>query len=167
MQPDQSTPHPTVMDGFFGNAPSDSSPDTARNSRSSPTSLTPNEGTRDSPPEAYIAKVDNGQIKKRGRKGHSKSRTGCFNCKRARIKVIYALSDVEGYQLMLQHSARKTALRVTTVHIAVFNANGLRYKSTKSGSLYEIRCQRLPFQQILGQRYQSSQCKISDSSNIS
>jgi hypothetical protein len=24
---------------------------------------------------------------KRGRKGHSKSRTGCFNCKRARIKV--------------------------------------------------------------------------------
>ena len=23
----------------------------------------------------------------RGRKGHSKSRTGCYNCKRARIKV--------------------------------------------------------------------------------
>lgn len=27
------------------------------------------------------------QRKRRGRKGHSKSRRGCFNCKRARIKV--------------------------------------------------------------------------------
>lgn len=122
-----------MMDGFFGNAPSDSSPDTAGESSSSRNSLTPNEGTRDSPPDAYIAKVDNGQIKKRGRKGHSKSRTGCFNCKRARIKVIYPINDVEGYKLMLQHSARKIAPRVTTVHIVVFNANGPRYKSTKSG----------------------------------
>jgi hypothetical protein len=33
---------------------------------------------------------------KRGRKGHRKSRTGCLNCKRARIKVsckLYSLSD--------------------------------------------------------------------------
>ena len=27
--------------------------------------------------------------RKRGRKGHSKSRTGCFNCKKARIKVLH------------------------------------------------------------------------------
>ncbi|KAH8791000.1 hypothetical protein F5882DRAFT_400844 [Hyaloscypha sp. PMI_1271] len=74
------------MDGFFGNTQADSSPDISRTSSSSRVSLTPNDTTRESPPEAPIAKADSGQIKKRGRKGHSKSRTGCFNCKKARIK---------------------------------------------------------------------------------
>ncbi|KAE9377595.1 hypothetical protein N431DRAFT_434776 [Stipitochalara longipes BDJ] len=74
------------MDGFFGNPQSDDSPDTLRHSSSSGFSLTPNELMRASPPEAPATKADRGEIKKRGRKGHSKSRTGCFNCKRARIK---------------------------------------------------------------------------------
>jgi hypothetical protein len=121
------------MDGFFGNTPSDSSPDTARNSGSSRTSLTPNEATRESPPEAHIAKADNGQIKKRGRKGHSKSRTGCFNCKKARIKVIFTTINVEDVQLMFPSSAKKIAPRVTIVHTVGFNANGPRCKLTKLG----------------------------------
>jgi hypothetical protein len=121
------------MDGFFGNAPSDSSPDTAMNSGSSRMSLTPNEATRESPPEAHIAKADNGQIKKRGRKGHSKSRTGCFNCKKARIKVMFTTIDVQDLRLMLPSSARKIGPRVIIVLTVVSNANGPRCKLTKLG----------------------------------
>jgi len=93
------TPHPTKMDGFFGNASSDDSPDTLRHSSSSGLSLTPNEVPKESAPEASIPKSDSGQVKKRGRKGHSKSRTGCFNCKRARIKVLWAFIVLYAFSL--------------------------------------------------------------------
>jgi len=98
------------MDGFFGNTQADSSPDNLRTSSSSRVSLTPNDTTRESPPEAPIAKADSGQIKKRGRKGHSKSRTGCFNCKKARIKVIYTDYMPQAPQLMSDPVQGKPAL---------------------------------------------------------
>jgi hypothetical protein len=90
-----STPHPTKMEGFFQTTPPSASPDTLRFSESSQSSFTPNEAARESPPEAHVAKPDDGHVKKRGRKGHSKSRTGCFNCKKARIKVMHIILPMQ------------------------------------------------------------------------
>jgi len=47
-------------------------------------SITPNDCPRESSSEGRTSAQ---QAKRRGRKGHTKSRKGCFNCKRARIKV--------------------------------------------------------------------------------
>jgi hypothetical protein len=49
-------------------------------------SLTPNEYSRDSVSDLRTSTIAN-QNKRKGRKGHTKSRKGCYNCKRARIKV--------------------------------------------------------------------------------
>lgn len=51
-----------------------------------PTPNTAHLTPQDSPPSVNKAS-EAAMPKKRGRKGHSKSRAGCFNCKKARIKV--------------------------------------------------------------------------------
>jgi hypothetical protein len=71
--------------------------------------------------------------KKRGRKGHSKSRTGCFNCKKARIKVLHTSPLISAGRAELYYSARKIDRHVTTAATAVFTANGPRFRSTRSG----------------------------------
>lgn len=50
-------------------------------------------GTEQSSGDHYGLRVSDeldNQTKKKGRKGHSKSRRGCYNCKRARIKVSHS-----------------------------------------------------------------------------
>ncbi|KAH7407986.1 hypothetical protein BKA64DRAFT_706389 [Cadophora sp. MPI-SDFR-AT-0126] len=63
---------------------SDESPATLQSS--SHFGITPQSQVWGSPPDIEITKSEDGNVKKRGRKGHTKSRTGCYNCKRARIK---------------------------------------------------------------------------------
>jgi hypothetical protein len=132
-QLNDSKPHSTKMENFFQITPQGASPHTLRLSGSSRTSSTPNDTTRESPPEAHVAKPDDGHVKKRGRKGHSKSRTGCFSCKRARIKARHYILHMQDLQLMQKSSARKIDHRVTIVHTEDCNANGPRFRSTKSG----------------------------------
>jgi len=67
------------MEVFSQSTPSDVSSETLL--ASSQFSSTPSE------PQTENVVDHDPQEKKRGRKGHTKSRTGCFNCKRARIKV--------------------------------------------------------------------------------
>ncbi|KAG4442101.1 hypothetical protein IFR05_002387 [Cadophora sp. M221] len=66
------------------NTPSDDSPETLR--ASSQFTITPHSQQWRTPSDVGTVKSEDGSVKKRGRKGHTKSRTGCFNCKRARIK---------------------------------------------------------------------------------
>ena len=61
----------------------------------------------------------------RGRKGHTKSRAGCLNCKKARIKVQYSILKIQititevSLAESLLFSARKISLRATTVPIGI------------------------------------------------
>lgn len=55
-------------------------------------------------------------VKKPGRKKHTKSRTGCLGCKRARIKVCRDSSACRAERLT-QYSARRTARLVIIVPI--------------------------------------------------
>lgn len=64
---------------------SGSRPEIARSS--SHFSAASNRQPRESPPHPKTSKSKDGHLAKRGRKGHTKSRKGCFNCKRARVKV--------------------------------------------------------------------------------
>lgn len=77
-----STPHHTNMEGFWNGASSDGSSETMDSTHFS---VTPNESHRTSSSETPTN--EDSRVKKRGRKGHTKSRAGCFNCKKARIKV--------------------------------------------------------------------------------
>jgi hypothetical protein len=56
-------------------------------------STTPNGSANEVPSNIEVSRAEDVGVKKRGRKGHSKSRAGCLNCKRARIKVHYIVSD--------------------------------------------------------------------------
>ncbi|KAH7356409.1 hypothetical protein BKA65DRAFT_579287 [Rhexocercosporidium sp. MPI-PUGE-AT-0058] len=66
------------------NTPSDVSSETLPSA--SQFAVTPQSQHWRSPSEIDVAKSAEGSVRKRGRKGHTKSRTGCLNCKRARIK---------------------------------------------------------------------------------
>lgn len=72
------------------------------------------------------------QARRRGRKGHTKSRTGCYNCKKARIKVCSHSKSWSGERLII-FSAKKTAHHVITVPTGVSNATGQTSRSIKSG----------------------------------
>jgi hypothetical protein len=63
-------------------------------------STTPNGSGNEAPSNVEVPKAEDVGAKKRGRKGHSKSRAGCLNCKRARIKVHYIVSDLVENQLI-------------------------------------------------------------------
>jgi hypothetical protein len=128
-----STPHTAkTMDLFMQDSPSDASSETVHST--SLFAVTPNEQAGQSPP-SQSAPSEPAQPRKRGRKGHSKSRTGCFKCKRARIKVRDRNFVRMGKQawLMGRFSARRIAQNVTTVPTAASNASGPTSKSTKSG----------------------------------
>jgi hypothetical protein len=83
-------PQTTIMDLVITgmpdmqDTPSDSSLELLRNEC---LSLTPNDLPRVSTPQDQVTKIDAREMIRRGRKGRTKSRTGCLNCKRARIKV--------------------------------------------------------------------------------
>jgi hypothetical protein len=70
--------------------PTDTSPTTISLKSHSSSTLSPQEATKMTPPYLSPPRQEDGssrKVEKRGRKGHTKSRTGCINCKRARIKV--------------------------------------------------------------------------------
>ncbi|KAK0099353.1 hypothetical protein ONS95_003574 [Cadophora gregata] len=71
------------MDTFL-RTPSDDSPGTLRSP--SHFGITPQSQISSTSSDVEVPRSDDGSVRKRGRKGHTKSRTGCFNCKRARIK---------------------------------------------------------------------------------
>jgi hypothetical protein len=56
-------------------------------------SIAPNGSANEALSNVEVSRAEDVGVKKRGRKGHSKSRAGCLNCKRARIKVHFIVSD--------------------------------------------------------------------------
>jgi hypothetical protein len=58
----------------------------------------------------------------RSRKGHKKSRGGCFNCKKRKIKVWPPICETQLGHL-IGHSAKRTNLHATTVPRRISNAN--------------------------------------------
>jgi hypothetical protein len=75
---------PRAMDVAMQNSPSDSSLGTLQDDNISSSA---NDPVGISPPQDFGGRSDTSEKKKLGRKGRTKSRTGCFNCKKARIKV--------------------------------------------------------------------------------
>lgn len=97
-------------------------------SRSSSQSLKSQSGAEQNlAPGMDSSQNDRARIKK-GRKGHSKSRTGCLNCKKARIKVCWIdinLLETNSPILTYVISAKRIAQNVITALIETSSVNGL------------------------------------------
>jgi hypothetical protein len=63
----------------------------------------------------------------RPRKGHKKSRGGCFNCKKRKIKVWPPIREMQLGHL-IGHTAKRNNLHATTVRKRISNANTQRQR---------------------------------------
>lgn len=127
-----------------------------------------NEQREKSTSAARALSIENSaEPKKKSRKGHRKSRTGCFTCKRVRIKVSSLQLKIFGERSWMPFSVKRIAPTATIAHIETSNASGRRFKAskTKLGQWYENRLLQQPQHQYhiySTQMHLPSLCRISD-----
>ena len=73
---------------------------TSLSSGSIAANLTPTSEVEESISPTCTISGQDGKPKSKGRKGHTKSRRGCYNCKRARIKVFASPTTLPTFQII-------------------------------------------------------------------